>query len=107
MSGYYDMRTQKRERLLVPYSTRLLLTYTEIAIPIPDTPAPALGEHNTCTPKLISIMLQRVRQSNCKNSVNKTTVFNLFIHLHSFHEPFLKFVQPFTANEHGAALTCL
>jgi len=56
MSNYYDMRMQKRARLRVPYSTRLLLTYTEIDIPIPATPAPTLGIHNSATPKLTSIM---------------------------------------------------
>jgi hypothetical protein len=46
--------------LHVPYSTQLL-TYTEIAVPINDLPAPALGIHNTATPKLINIVLERVR----------------------------------------------
>ena len=62
MSSYCDMRMQKRARLRVPYSTRLLITYTEITIPIPTTRAPPLGIHNTATPKMIPIMLQRVRQ---------------------------------------------
>jgi len=61
MSSYYDMRMHKHARLRVPYSTRLL-TYTEIAIPIPDTRAPPLGIHNTATPELIPIILQQVRQ---------------------------------------------
>jgi len=60
MSSYYDVRMQKHVRLHVPYSTQLL-TYTEIAVPINDLPAPALGIHNTATPKLINIVLERVR----------------------------------------------
>jgi len=61
MSRYYDVRMQKYVRLHVPYSTQLL-TYREIATPITGIPAPALGVHNTFTPKLITIMLERVRQ---------------------------------------------
>jgi hypothetical protein len=61
ISWYYDVRMQKHVSLQFPYSTQLL-TYTENAIPIPGTPAPPLDIHNTSTPKLITIMLERVRQ---------------------------------------------
>ena len=61
MSSYYDMRMQKHVRLHVPYSTQLL-GVRENLIPIPGMSAPLLGVHNTATPKLITIMLQQVRQ---------------------------------------------
>jgi len=58
---YYDVRMKKHVRLHVPYSAQLL-TYAEHAIPIPVMSAPPLGVYNTATPKLITIMLERVRQ---------------------------------------------
>jgi len=61
MSRYYDVCMQKLVYLHVPYSTQLL-TYKEIAKPITDMPAPALGVDKTSTPKLIKIMLEQVRQ---------------------------------------------
>ena len=61
MSRYYDVRMRKHVRLQVPYSTQLL-ALRENAIPIPSMPAPTLGIHNTATPKLITIMLERVHQ---------------------------------------------
>jgi len=60
MSIYYDVRMHKHVRLHVPYSTQLL-ALREIAVPINDLPAPALGIHNTATPKLVTTMLERVR----------------------------------------------
>ena len=58
---YYDVRMRKHVRLQVPYSTQLL-AIRENPIPIHGMPAPPLGVHNTATRKLISIMLERVRQ---------------------------------------------
>jgi hypothetical protein len=61
MSRYYNVRMQKHVYLHVPYSTQLL-TYKEIAKHITGMSAPALGIYNTSMPKLIRIILQRVRQ---------------------------------------------
>jgi hypothetical protein len=52
---------QKHVYLHVPYSTQLP-TYREIAKPVTGMPAPALGIGSTSTPKLIKIILERVRQ---------------------------------------------
>jgi len=60
MSRYY-VCMQKHVYLHVPYSTQHL-TYREIAKPVTGKPAPTLGIDNTFTPKLIRIILERVRQ---------------------------------------------
>jgi len=61
LSKYYDVRIKKHVRLDVPYSTQLI-AIRENLVPIPGSPTSRLGVHNTATPKLINIMLQRVRQ---------------------------------------------
>ena len=57
-------------------------------------PAPALDIDNTSTPKLINILLERVRQCKCKNTLLIKPLYKLFIHVYLFHKPILNIHIP-------------